>query len=130
MQLLKNVYKSKTRHQSKGTNFQRLKTDFQTIKTQQGLSTILFSFFFYKFIIHLFQILNLVLYFFCPSILLLQSFLASVFHFQSNSTMKFVIFQASSYIFSLSFKLSPFFQSIFRLDSKEMLRELGNPVFV
>ena len=39
--------------------------------------------------------------------LLFQSFLASAFHFQSNFTMKFVIFQASPYSFSLSFQLSP-----------------------
>ena len=48
-----------------------------------------------------------------PIILLLQSFLASVFHFQSNFIMKFVIFQVSPYNFSINFQSSSIFQSIF-----------------
>ena len=71
-------------------------TDFQ-----QSISV--FFLVFYKFNNRLFHISSLVI----SKHLLFQNFITSVFHFQSNSTMKFVIFQTRSYSFSLSFQSNP-----------------------
>ena len=64
--------------------------------------------------------------------MLLQSFLASALNFQSHSTMKSTIFSSKYVKFSLSFQLNLcnlIFKVFFRLDSKELSRELGDPFF-
>ena len=70
---------------------------FQSSTKNKNLAMTFY--YFYKFI----SIPSLVLHGFLYKYLFLQSFLVSIFHFQSNSTMKFVIFQASPLSFLFSF---------------------------
>ena len=109
------------------------KTHNQLSNTQnqcKNISTFLLVF--YKFSSRLFQIPNLVedVY---PSILLLQSFPASAFDLYSNSIMKYVIFQASQFSFSLIFQFNLcnlIFKVFVYLESREPSRKLENPFVV